>query len=110
MKLTFDGVLDSEAVQNRKTFFQNLGMSIEHMVSAVLTHGTQIVTVTEEDRGRIILATDGLTTNQADVILTVTVADCVPIYFFDPKNKAIGLAHAGWRGTLQNIASRWSIR
>ena len=38
------------------------------------------------------------------MLLTVTVADCFPVYFYDPKTKTIGIAHSGWRGTVGNIA------
>ena len=106
MKLMFDGVVDPEAVQHRNVFFQRLEIHSDQVVSAALVHGTQILAVTDQDQGRTIPATDGLMTNQTGLVLTVTVADCVPIYFFDPTNKAIGLAHSGWRGTLQNIAAK----
>jgi YfiH family protein len=32
------------------------------------------------------------------------VADCFPVYFFDPVSNTVGLAHSGWRGTVGNIA------
>ncbi len=49
--------------------------------------------------------TDGLVTELKDVTLTSTHADCVPVYIYDPVRRAIGLAHAGWRGTVACIAS-----
>lgn len=36
----------------------------------------------------------------------ILVADCLPVLFFDPKNQAIGLAHAGWRGTVNHVAAK----
>ena len=42
--------------------------------------------------------TDGVITNVPEVLLTTVHADCLPVYFFDPEKKAIGLVHAGWRG------------
>lgn len=33
-------------------------------------------------------------------------ADCVPLYFADPKNKAIGLSHSGWRGTVGRMGEK----
>ena len=47
---------------------------------------------------------DGLITNEPGVTLATFYADCVPLYFYDPTHKAIGLAHSGWRGTVGNIA------
>ncbi|SHI13079.1 conserved hypothetical protein [Sporobacter termitidis DSM 10068] len=47
---------------------------------------------------------DGLVTAEKDVPLIIFTADCVPILLFDPVGCAIGAAHAGWRGTTQDIA------
>lgn len=48
---------------------------------------------------------DGVVTDNPDVTLLLRFADCVPIYLYDPDHHAIGLAHAGWKGTLKEIAS-----
>lgn len=69
-----------------------------------MIHDINIAVVGEKDRGQIILNTDGLITDKQNIFLTVTVGDCVPIYFFDEKKKIIGLAHAGWRGVVKNIS------
>lgn len=47
---------------------------------------------------------DAVFTNRRDIYLTVRVADCLPVYVFDSTNQIIGLIHAGWRGTLLEIA------
>lgn len=49
---------------------------------------------------------DGLITNEQGVVLTVFSADCTPILFYDPVARAIGAAHAGWRGTASGIAAK----
>ena len=46
---------------------------------------------------------DGLITNEPNVVLSTFFADCVPLYFVDPVNKAIGLSHSGWRGTVNRM-------
>lgn len=48
---------------------------------------------------------DGLITREVGVALAVTCADCVPVYLYDPVQRAIGLCHAGWRGTVAGAAS-----
>lgn len=48
---------------------------------------------------------DGLVTDQTGSCVGVLVADCVPILLFDPKKRIIAAVHAGWRGTLGNIAA-----
>lgn len=49
---------------------------------------------------------DGLVTNDPGVTLTIFTADCTPLIFHDPVTGAVGAAHAGWKGTAQNIAAR----
>lgn len=98
-------ILDEGCLQNRKVYFDKLGIDINNVVSTDLIHETNIVVVGEKDKGQIILNTDGLITEKQNIFLTVTVGDCVPIYFFDEKKKIIGLAHAGWRGVVKNIPS-----
>ncbi len=46
---------------------------------------------------------DAFITSQSQVYLTVRVADCLPIFLWEPESKVIGLIHAGWRGTLLQI-------
>jgi YfiH family protein len=46
---------------------------------------------------------DGVVTDIPDVLLTVFGADCPSVYIADPVRKAIGLVHAGWKGTLGRI-------
>ena len=46
---------------------------------------------------------DGHATADPDVLLAVTVADCVPVYLLDADRRAVALLHAGWRGTAARI-------
>jgi YfiH family protein len=48
---------------------------------------------------------DGLITNEPGLCLSTFYADCVPLYFVDPVQKAIGLSHSGWRGTVGKIGA-----
>ena len=48
-------------------------------------------------------AADGLVTQDPGIILTLKVADCVPVFLHDPSKNIIGLVHSGWRGTVANI-------
>ena len=47
---------------------------------------------------------DGLLTSLKNVPLLIFTADCVPLVFYDGEKRVVGLAHAGWRGTYDNIA------
>jgi YfiH family protein len=48
---------------------------------------------------------DGLVTNEPGVTLVTHHADCAPLYFADPVQKAVGLAHSGWHGTAARIGA-----
>ncbi|MDR1240814.1 MAG: peptidoglycan editing factor PgeF [Oscillospiraceae bacterium] len=53
---------------------------------------------------------DGLITNKKGIVIATSHADCSPVYIVDPIKKAIGLAHAGWRGTIKNIAGKMILK
>ena len=48
-------------------------------------------------------AADGLVTTNSNILLTLKVADCVPVFLYEPLKRIIGLVHSGWRGTVENI-------
>ena len=82
----------------------------EHIIILDQVHGTRVVIVDAqllEGQGSFveIEGHDGAVTNLKGVILTTKHADCIPLYFFDPVKGVIGLSHAGWRGTVGDIAS-----
>ncbi len=49
---------------------------------------------------------DGLVTKSAGTLLTAMIADCVPVFLYDEEQGAIGLLHAGWKGTSERIVQR----
>jgi len=51
-------------------------------------------------------ATDGHATTAGGLLLTVTVADCIPVFLTDSRTGAVALLHAGWRGASQGILAR----
>ncbi len=108
---TFPGVdaprFTGEPVQkirkNREMLAHVLGIGPEQLVFPRQTHTSCIVELyglPEEELEN----TDALATNQPGICLCVQTADCVPILLFDPKGKAISAIHAGWRGTVKQIA------
>jgi polyphenol oxidase len=52
------------------------------------------------------LVGDGLITNVAHIALAIQTADCFPVLLVDPRNRAVGAFHAGWRGTVQRIVEK----
>lgn len=111
MNLSFSRGDDEECVrENYRRLAAAVGFEVERIVCSDQTHTTNVREVTEEDLGKGYLRprdykdVDALITNVPDVILATFYADCVPLFFVDPVHRAVGLAHSGWRGTVNNIA------
>lgn len=51
-------------------------------------------------------AGDGMITAEAGLLLAVLTADCLPVIVVDPKHRAVGVFHAGWRGTVKRIVQK----
>lgn len=84
---------------NRAILFQKTGLTHLHYCRQV--HGTDVINVVDQ---ALPTEADALITTQRDVALAIFTADCVPIFIVDVKTPAIGIAHAGWRGTFARIA------
>ncbi len=89
--------------ENHRRAFAALGVQQDTIVTPFQVHGCNVVRVGSEDRGRLIPATDALVTNTSEVTLLMRFADCAPVLFFDPVHRAVGLAHAGWRGIVAGV-------
>jgi YfiH family protein len=66
-------------------------------------HGDRVLNVQKPD---VYADTDALITDVPGLLLTIQVADCVPVFYYDPVRKAAGLAHAGWRGSALGIVAK----
>lgn len=69
-------------------------------------HGTEVAWHQGGAGWLLLDGVDGHATDAAGVLLTVTVADCTPVYLHDPGTGAIALLHAGWRGASARILER----
>lgn len=106
MNLSLSRGDDPKAVEeNTRRIAAALGVKKEKMVYTQQTHTTNVAAVSQEDAGKTFKETDGLVTNVPGICLVTFYADCVPLYFVDTVNKAIGLSHSGWRGTVGKMAS-----
>ena len=110
MNLSFTRGDQEEAVkENFCRISSAIGFPSESIVTSDQTHTTNVRVVTEEDRGcgitkpRSYTDVDGMVTNVPGLTLATFYADCVPLYFYDPVHRAIGLSHSGWRGTVVKI-------
>ena len=107
----------SESLNNRKSFLQELGIDYHHLICAKQIHESSVKCVKEEDRGRGALSyeasvpdTDAFITDKKNLPLAIFTADCLSVFLFDPKLPAIGLVHAGWRSTKEEITAKSLLR
>ena len=95
-------------VRNREISFEAADRPVETLSDSWLVHGSDVL-VYDEPRPQ-----DQISPPKADIILTdnpevslfMRYADCVPILLVDPVRRAIGLAHAGWKGTVLRTAEK----
>ena len=91
----------NHVLENRKRFFDTIEIPQSSVVIQKQVH---------EDRSAYVEApesldcTDAAYTDRPNVFLTVSAADCVPVLFADTEKRIVGVIHAGWKGTLKNIA------
>lgn len=107
MNLGFSrGDLEENVVKNHEIIAEAIGFIPENIVTSHQTHTTNVRIAGKDDCGKGIYKprdyedVDGMITNERGVVLATYFADCVPLYMVDTKNKAIGLSHSGWRGTV----------
>ena len=98
-------------LENYRRLTQAIGVSMDSLVLAAQTHTDRIRKVTRADCGEGITKKtfadiDGLMTDETGVTLVTFHADCTPVFLADPIRRAVALVHAGWRGTVQNIAGK----
>lgn len=96
-------------IENYKIFSDAVGFDYDSLVTSSQDHHTFVRPVTKKECGigiwreKDIQSVDALITNEKGVTLVTHYADCTPLFFVDKEKKAIGLAHAGWRGTVGRI-------
>ena len=110
---------DGVVLENLEIFAKEVGFDKESIVSLPQIHSDRIFTVTNEMRGQgyfvreSIESGDGYITAERGIALGIKTADCTPILFEaekDGKIIAVGVVHAGWRGTVADIAGKFVER
>ena len=89
-----------------------LGLAREHLVTCRQVHGTAVAKVNWDDAGQIQEGADALITDAPGLPLGLVFADCVPLILYDPQHRALGICHAGWRGTVNGAAAAtlWAMQ
>jgi len=87
--------------------------NLEILLKTVGYESNQLVQVKQIHSADVIFANtamdairqgDAIITNTPGLLLLMRFADCVPILFLDPVKNAVGIAHAGWQGTVKEVA------
>lgn len=94
---------------NQKNILEDLSdmfnIEREKIYTASQVHGTEVETIKDQKtQDTVKMNCDGLITDKKGIVLTSYHADCVPLYFYDRVKKVIGIAHSGWKGSLNNIS------
>ena len=103
---------DEKVLDDFKIMCKELETTIEDSVLSAQTHKTDIKIVNNADRGKGLVKDrdykdiDGLVTDETNLALFTFYADCVPLFFLDPRKKVIAVAHGGWKGTVGKIAGK----
>jgi len=92
-------------VSQREYLRKNSGEDIPQVFWRKQVHGDDVLVVSGGvNTSKGCPDADAYITNERKLPIAIRTADCVPVFIFDPVNRAIGLAHAGWRGTYKAIA------
>ncbi len=113
LNLSFSRPDDPEAVrENRARVYAALEIDPRRVVQAGQIHGADVLVVEEQHAGRgaldrslVLPPADALITRETNLYLFACFADCTPLLFYDPVSRAVGVAHAGWQGTVKQIGA-----
>lgn len=96
-----------QVITRWRAFHAALERSFPALVTGHQIHGTTVRWQEHRAEGWLLLdGVDGHATRSAGVLLTVTAADCIPVYLAVPKKGAVALLHAGWRGVAGGMLER----
>ncbi|MCB9218059.1 MAG: peptidoglycan editing factor PgeF [Ignavibacteriales bacterium] len=101
------GDKDINVEENRRTFFESIGLSVNSVIVQKQIHSDIINVVDEYSSG---LVGDALITRKSNLGLAVSTADCTNIYLYDSGKKIIAAVHSGWAGTEKRILEKTLIR
>ena len=95
----------------RQLWCRSIGVDPHRIVTMGQVHGRDVIRVTADQAGRGATPgsthagfADAMITDDPDVVLMTLHADCLPILLVDPEHPAVGAVHAGWRGTVVDVA------
>lgn len=108
-KNKFNHTFSTRIGWDQKDIFKDMSnimeVTEEKIFRAKQVHGTDVLIIDDQSLSDISKEEkDGFITSRKGIVLATYHADCVPIYFYDTNKNIVGLAHAGWKGSLNNIS------
>jgi len=107
------GDQQDNVIKNHQTLSHTLGFDLSSLVTCQQIHQDNIALVDENYLKKDCLLptnaipeTDALVTDVPGITLMIRCADCAPLLFYDPKTHTVAIAHAGWKGTLEQIGRK----
>jgi hypothetical protein len=99
---------EKNVAENYKIIAAALGFRAEEIFGVHQIHSDKIFLAEKKPKKIFDFCekADAIITNKKNILLTVRIADCVPILLHDTEKNAIAAIHAGWRGTLAQIAQK----
>jgi len=94
---------------NRSLLARSFGATLDRFLTVTQVHGTDLLVIdtpNPEFSHFLKLECDGIVTNQPGLMIAICIADCVPILLHDPVRGVVAALHAGWQGTVGNIAGK----
>ena len=100
-------------IKNRKKYLSSFGLELSNLICLNQTHSSNIKIVSSKDAGagafehdNAILNCDAVITGESNLVLAIMTADCVPVLLWDDTKGVVAAAHAGWRGTADEIVKK----
>lgn len=89
--------------ENRKRFFEHLNIPLDNVVMQKQIHSDNVNIVNESC---FIQDSDALITNEKNLYLAISIADCIPVFLYSPDKKVVAGIHSGWKGTEYKISQK----
>lgn len=90
--------------ENRARVSAGFGIDFEKIFTVNQVHGDDIHVLNGSSAQKV--DADAIITDMKNIPIGIMTADCLPVLLFDPVNKAIGVVHAGWKGTVKGISMK----
>ncbi len=110
MNIVGHPTFDRDRRHNRAAFLQRMKLYLANCVTPTLTHSAHVESVSVANPDDVQLKCDALITDKVGLVLTIGMADCPPLFLYDPIKRVIALVHCGWRplaaGIIKNTIDR----